>query len=494
MNNMATGRPARIFTTWGTVLYVDVASRELRHGPIDTSPANAVFATDPNATNLRRQGRLMHDEGERLEPIACGALACRVVSGTSAGDGPIAPTLLDLVPLERGLIAFSEGGRFLCAQPDGRLDLANTWCSTWECFLASEDWCGEDAVTDTERGADTKGTIDRRGIAKFIVDARLRIKANATAKRTKILIFGYPAWSHGRLFYDLSKNLYKRSHIVDIINWQVNHAAYIVELLAYYDLVLCSLDGISILIDIYGVPPEQIIALSQHEMDMRILISQKGVEIFEKFAGYGVVGYQLYDASAIFGISRRPMVAQHGVAFSEFYAEVPTRLTTVGYASSFSQQTIYGVEIKRGEVAEAAARDAGLEFKMAGSGSTADQVSFHDMPDFYKTVDAVLITSVTEGAPLPVKEGAAAGRLVISTPVGDFPLRAYQGAGIIAPIEAEKYRKFTAETLRYYKDNPEVLAEKCRRIQEAARQFDWQHMIGDWVDLIEAAKGHLFKG
>jgi glycosyltransferase involved in cell wall biosynthesis len=68
--------------------------------------------------------------------------------------------------------------------------------------------------------------------------------------------------------------------------------------------------------------------------------------------------------------------------------------------------------------------------------------SFHDMPDFYRSVDAVLITSVTEGAQLPVKEGAAAGRLVISTPVGDFPLRAYHGVGIIAPIESQKIHKF----------------------------------------------------
>jgi hypothetical protein len=38
MIDLADPRPARIFTTWGTVLYVDSASGQLRHGPIETSP------------------------------------------------------------------------------------------------------------------------------------------------------------------------------------------------------------------------------------------------------------------------------------------------------------------------------------------------------------------------------------------------------------------------------------------------------------------------
>ena len=164
----------------------------------------------------------------------------------------------------------------------------------------------------------------------------------------------------------------------------------------------------------------------------------------------------------------------------------PERLATVGYAGSYSHKTADGIEIKRGDIAEAAAREAGLEFKVAGW--TGGQISFHDMPDFYKSVDAVLISSVSEGAQMPVKEGAAAGRLVISTPVGDFPLRASQALGIVAPIESHKYRKFVADTLRYYKDNPALFTERCRNIQDAARQLDWPNVIGDWIELIETVK------
>lgn len=149
----------------------------------------------------------------------------------------------------------------------------------------------------------------------------------------------------------------------------------------------------------------------------------------------------------------------------------------------------FGVEWKRGELAEAAAREAGLAFKVAGS--TANQISFHDMPDFYRSVDAVLMSSISEGAGLPVMEAAAAGKLVIGTPVGHFPRKAYEGGGIIAPIEADRFKAFAATTLRYYRDNRAAYVDKCRSIQAAARQFDWQHSLADWVELIEVAIARL---
>jgi glycosyltransferase involved in cell wall biosynthesis len=103
------------------------------------------------------------------------------------------------------------------------------------------------------------------------------------------------------------------------------------------------------------------------------------------------------------------------------------------------------------------------------------------------------VSSVTEGAGLPAREAAAAGRLVISTPVGDFPLLASRGLGIVAPIESHEYEKFVAKPIKYYKDNPPAFIERCRNIQNAARQLDWPNVIGDWVELIETAKAYPLK-
>jgi hypothetical protein len=99
MIDLADPRPARIYTSWGTVLYVDIASGQLPHGPIETSPENAVFVAERTAAGPYREGRFMFDNGERLEPIACGALSCRTVAMAGDLDPPVAPTVLELLPL-----------------------------------------------------------------------------------------------------------------------------------------------------------------------------------------------------------------------------------------------------------------------------------------------------------------------------------------------------------------------------------------------------------
>lgn len=478
---------ARLFTAFGTALYVDADSGELRHGPIERSPANAVFVADPSSAEPHRRGWLMCDRGGgSREPLICFKDRCLLGSRSDGANESASPTVLKLIQLERGLIAFKVGDFFLSAIPDGRINLTAPVCSTWELFLASEAWCTNAPGTGGDWIGNTAGAkFDKKRIESHIVDPLIRARANTKANARKVLIFGYTKWSHGRAYYDLCKHLHRRGYIVDILDWRSGHADHIGEIVAYYDLFMTALDGVRILVDDYRVPYDKIIALSHHEFDMRMLIEQRGIEIFEKFANYGVVSEYLYSASLIRGVPRIPMVSSLGINFSDFYAEIPERLETVGYAGSMSVKT-FGVEWKRGELAEACARDADLAFKVAGW--TGNQISFHDMPDFYRTVDAVLVTSINEGAGLPVLEAAAAGRLVIGTPVGHFPLKAYQGGGILAPIESEKFKAFTSAALRYYKENPAAFVDKCRSIQEAARQFDWQYTIGEWIELIEAAE------
>src|SRR5207249_8847710 len=115
-------------------------------------------------------------------------------------------------------------------------------------------------------------------------------------------IYGYPKWSHGRVYYDLCRHLYRRGYIVDILDWQVKHRPYISKILSYYDLFICALSGIHMLVDVYGVPYERIVAVSHHEMDIRMLIEQKGLAVFERFAAYAVVSEFLYSASLMQGV------------------------------------------------------------------------------------------------------------------------------------------------------------------------------------------------
>jgi glycosyltransferase involved in cell wall biosynthesis/predicted O-methyltransferase YrrM len=478
------GPRARLLTAFGTVLYVDAASGELRHGPVESSPANAWFVAKPACASPHHRGWLIPDPAGTGagEPIACREDGSRSISRIGASNGPAIPTVLELIPLERGLVAFAAGGRFLSAIPGGRVSLPTLRCSTWELFVASEAWCTDVAATHEGGVESAAASFDRKAIASYAIHPLIRTRAGTRPKGAKLLIYGYPSWSHGRVYYDLCKHLHCRGYVVDVLDWQRNHVDYIGDLIAYYDLFMTALDGVGSLVDVHGVPYDRIIALSHHELDMRMLVEQKGLDVFHRFANFGVVSDFLYCRSLMQGVPRIPMVASLGVNYSEFCTKIPDRLATVGYASSMSVKT-YGIEWKRGELAERAAREAGLAFKVAGS--TANQISFHDMPEFYRSVDAVVLSSISEGDPMSVMEAAAAGRLVIGTPVGDFPLKPYR---TVAPVEAEKFTTFAVAALRYYKENPAFYVDKCHSIQEAAKQFDWQHSIEEWVALIESAR------
>jgi glycosyltransferase involved in cell wall biosynthesis len=484
MISVANGPPARLFTTFGTVLYVD-PSGALRHGPIEDSPANAVFVGIGGPSGPHRSGSIVHLTSESQEPVVCTAEWCRAMSAVQEQSRSPGAITLELIALERGLIALKASGRFLCAEASGRVSLSRATCSTWECFLASEAWCSasdQDALPPISAG---QIQFDVLNIKKFILSPLVRVEMNgAASSKKKILVYGYTAWSRGRIYYDLCKQLHRKGYTIDILSRELDHSDYMDRVVDYYDLLLTAVDGVPSLIDNYGVLPEKMIVVSHHETDVRSLTELKGLEIFDKFAAYGAVSDFVCGASMMQGVQRPPRLVPLGVDWAEFYAEAPARLKTVGYASSMSAKT-FDVERKRGHLAQDAARAADLPFKVAGS--TEAQVLFHQMPAFYRSVDAVLVSSLSEAEPLPVMEAAAAGRLVIGTPVGDFPLKASQGGGIIAPIEPEKFVEFTASTLKHYKDHPADFVFKCLSIQEAARRFDWKYFIDDWADFIDSA-------
>ncbi|RAZ89361.1 hypothetical protein DPM33_17390 [Mesorhizobium hawassense] len=247
------------------------------------------------------------------------------------------------------------------------------------------------------------------------------------------------------------------------------------------------MDTIHILRDIYGISPQKIVGISHWTFDIQDIIGRYGSDIFTKLAGYGVVGQTLLWDSLTLGVPTIPKIVPLGIDYSEFEGQIPERLLTVGCASSFSAKNKFGVEIKRGDLAKDCADRSGLKFKPAGFW-TGGNTPIHEMPKYYQSVDAVLICSLTEaGGPMPATEAAASGRLVISTPVGVFPLRAYEGIGIVAPIDSDKYVEFTTEILRYYAENPKEFMEKCAKGKEAAKKFDWKFTVDSWIELFESA-------
>ncbi|MER9197302.1 hypothetical protein NKJ52_24360 [Mesorhizobium australicum] len=482
----STAPRTRVFTSGGTVLYIDLPAGELRHGDPTTSPANVVFVADTLLAGSSSRGWLAFDNGATWEPIAClPHHSCLVSRATETAEG----TLLEALQLERGLVGFTARSAFVCAEPDGRITLSRAVCSAWESFVTSEDWSIQVWPAETLPTPHmATHSIDKPGVAATVVHPLARARVNTSSAKKKIAFFGPTQWSNGRVYYDLCKILYKKNYIADVIDYRKMHGSYIHELVEFYDLVVAGLDTIHILRDIYGVSPKKILGLSHWTFDIQEIIDRCGRDIFGELAGYGVVGPTLLWDSLTLGVPIIPKIVSLGMDYAEFEGQIPEKLLTVGCASSLSAKNKFGVEIKRGQLAKDCADGAGLKFKPAGFW-TGGNTPIHEMPKYYQSVDAVLVCSLIEaGGPMPATEAAAAGRLVISTPVGVFPLRAYDGLGIIAPIDAEKYVRFTTDVLRYYANNPKEFVEKCAKGKEAARMFDWRFTVDSWIELFESAR------
>jgi SAM-dependent methyltransferase len=122
----------RLFTTHGTVLYIDPASGELRHGAIGQSPENAFFVSS-GAT-----GRILHETATALQQTICLPHGSHVMDSSAGGNDPKQPTSFEATRIRRHWFALKAEGRFLCAEADGRVTLSREVCGAWESFLISD--------------------------------------------------------------------------------------------------------------------------------------------------------------------------------------------------------------------------------------------------------------------------------------------------------------------------------------------------------------------
>src|SRR5438552_2963388 len=129
-----TDSPARLFTALGTVLYVDMASGLLSHGPVESSPANAFLVPNGSLKGPGRQAQFVLVADNSSKPIGrCTDTQLSVDTAHSAAESSEA-VLFDVIPLERGLFALRQGNVFLTAVPDGQIRFDASTCSTWELF------------------------------------------------------------------------------------------------------------------------------------------------------------------------------------------------------------------------------------------------------------------------------------------------------------------------------------------------------------------------
>ncbi|TPK53359.1 glycosyltransferase family 4 protein [Mesorhizobium sp. B2-4-19] len=294
----------------------------------------------------------------------------------------------------------------------------------------------------------------------------------------RILQFLGMGWAFGSVHSELTRYLHQRGIVSDMLDWSKTYPHSDMEMMKeYYDYFYGIPGETWPLTDNYGIPHNKIVVVAHGDYDLHHAITARPPEEMERFAEYAVVSEFLRDLSIAMGIKRIPKVVKLGVNYRRFFRPIADELRVVGYGGSMHRADHQGIDLKRGHLAKEATEAAGLVFSPAG------QFHYLAMPHYYGSVQAVLVTSIKEGFGLPALEAAAAGRLVISTPVGEFPRQAALGAGLTAPLDDEAFKEFAIERLTYYKNHPGAYKEYCHEIQNSVKKLDWEFVIDDWINL-----------
>jgi glycosyltransferase involved in cell wall biosynthesis len=295
----------------------------------------------------------------------------------------------------------------------------------------------------------------------------------------KIVFYIEPTWAFGIIHYELCKYLWGYGFDCQLLPWNQSYTLEeMQELIDTTDLFVTTPHGWRLLGYSYKiVDPKQCVVIGHSKLDIEELIRMHGLGDFDKFHKYGAVSEWLSNMSLELGVTRSATVTPLGINTNSFYSKPNDSLRTVG-CMNLGQVGVHQ-HIKRPWLLEIATQRSGLALKAAAS----YHHSFITMPGFYKAVDAVLIASTEEGAGLPLLEAGAAGKLVISTPVGHYSRVGEKGADFV-PIQEDEFIEKTTELFSYYKSNPEQYRQRCLEIQYHAQSYDWKYVIDKWIEIL----------
>ena len=277
----------------------------------------------------------------------------------------------------------------------------------------------------------------------------------------------------------MCKYLWDKGFDCNLLPWNRKfHTQELAEFEDCYDLLVTTPTAWTYLKNNLNYNPSKIVMVAHGEKDLKDFLEGSRQEEFELFYQYAVVSNWLKDKSKELGIDKIPKVINLGINTRRYDQPISQRLETVGYAGTFNVR--HPSEVKRPHLIQIAVEKAGLKLKIAEHVN----YSFVTMPGFYNSVDAIMLASQMEGAGLPMLEAGAAGRLVISTPVGHWNEKVTDKGGIALPMDENLYIEKAVDVLTFYKNNPEAYRKKCQEIKDHSDSYDWRHVIDNWVDLL----------
>ena len=296
-----------------------------------------------------------------------------------------------------------------------------------------------------------------------------------------VIFFIENEWAFGQIHHALIKRLWEHGVYAHLLDWSKPYnLREFRNITSKFDIFVTTPCRVSTLVYQYGVPPNKIVAIAHHIKDTYWGIKGVGTEFFDQLAGYGVNHKSLIPGSKELGVNRTPSLVTVGIDFDFYYGKPSERLTTLGYAGALAQAEISGKECKRMHLAKLVSERSGFPIKE--SVTLDERLHFLAMPEFYKSIDCLIVPSTSETAGLPALEAAASGRLVLSTNVGYFD----GNFGALCGMEAEDFLYDAALWINFYSNDTKKYNDICIKSQQYVRDnYDWSVVLDGWLNLLK---------
>jgi glycosyltransferase involved in cell wall biosynthesis len=297
----------------------------------------------------------------------------------------------------------------------------------------------------------------------------------------KVLFYTQNRWAFGSIHHGLIKELYKHNIYSNLLDWTKRYTEEEFKYLnSVYDLFVTNPEAVMSLHQIYKIPLKKIVTVAHGQWDMLLTKEKHGTDFYSELYNFGVVSEILKTKSKEFGINTVPNIVELGIHTEIYQNDVSTELKTIGYGGMKETKNYFGEEIKRGWMVEKALQGLNVNFKFNY------ELNHLCMAGYFKTIDCLIVSSSEESAGLPAMEAAAAGKLVLGTPVGYFERNAVLGGGVLLPLDEENFIKKLREIVLFYQNNPHEYRQRCLQIQKFAQEnYDWKNKVDKWINLFD---------
>ena len=154
-----------------------------------------------------------------------------------------------------------------------------------------------------------------------------------------------------------------------------------------------------------------------------------------------------------------------------------TEKLVIGWVGNYRRQN------KRFDIAQKYCNDYGHTLALAGPPNTSLHYPHKEMPNYYKQLHVLLLTSIEEAHPLAVYEALSCGTPVAMLDVGDCSAEGLAGIEYYGYLDSETINDCITKIM----DNREAYSKEGRK--SILERWTWDHWIPSYIEMFQKVTG-----